>query len=204
MPDVIYQDTDTFVFIEYQPAQEQTKSDTETVCIHLDVPPNVLFEHINSTMLKLVLAKHGISVSRQKMGMPVLKQMYINHTCIDCPSFLSTFRPIFRPTNALKVKNSKAKKEDMYKEKKKERTTLRTNDTQFKTLRAKQCTDSRHQFPPKPPSETEIARIIQEYCSDISSNKINETGCAVCGQLWIQQDLQCKESIKNIDTKMIL
>ena len=55
------------------------------------------------------------------------------------------------------------------------------------------------QFPPSPPSERLMHKIISGFCDDTHPRKFEEAGCAVCGQLVIMPNL-----IKLIDIKCSL
>jgi len=45
------------------------------------------------------------------------------------------------------------------------------------------------QFPPSPPSNRLMHKIISGFCDDTRPSKFEEAGCAVCGQLVIMSDL---------------
>jgi hypothetical protein len=44
-------------------------------------------------------------------------------------------------------------------------------------------------FSPCPPSPTQIEQIINDFCDDTSPSAVEESGCAVCGQLKSCKDL---------------
>ena len=39
------------------------------------------------------------------------------------------------------------------------------------------------EYPPPPLNDTQTHQIISNFCANLKSNKIEEAGCGVCGQL---------------------
>jgi len=52
------------------------------------------------------------------------------------------------------------------------------------------------QFPPSPPSNRLMHKIISRFCDDTRPDKFEEAGCAVCGQLVILSDLTKLTDVK--------
>jgi len=52
------------------------------------------------------------------------------------------------------------------------------------------------QFPPSPPSNHLMHKIISRFCDDTRPDKFEEAGCAVCGQLVILSDLTKLTDVK--------
>ncbi|THU79416.1 hypothetical protein K435DRAFT_591460, partial [Dendrothele bispora CBS 962.96] len=51
---------------------------------------------------------------------------------------------------------------------------------------------------PQPPSQEKINNVIYEWTNDFQPNKVEESGCAVCGQLKLLQDLTPIKNIQNM------
>ncbi|KAF7776711.1 hypothetical protein Agabi119p4_5104 [Agaricus bisporus var. burnettii] len=51
-------------------------------------------------------------------------------------------------------------------------------------------------FPPDPPTERLMSNLIQAFCSEFDPEKIEEVGCAVCGQLRLKSSMR---PLSNID-----
>ncbi|TFK59313.1 hypothetical protein BDN72DRAFT_780915, partial [Pluteus cervinus] len=45
-------------------------------------------------------------------------------------------------------------------------------------------------YPPPPLSQELVDKIIGDFCEDISPAKLEESGCAVCGELHPTQEMQ--------------
>ncbi|THU85780.1 hypothetical protein K435DRAFT_589573, partial [Dendrothele bispora CBS 962.96] len=52
-------------------------------------------------------------------------------------------------------------------------------------------------FPPQPPQNNLVHKIITEWASDSNPSHIEEAGCAVCGQLKLQTDMNELRTMKN-------
>ncbi|KAF8218471.1 hypothetical protein L208DRAFT_1070740, partial [Tricholoma matsutake] len=43
-------------------------------------------------------------------------------------------------------------------------------------------------FPPSPPKDKLLHKIISRFCSDTHPSQFEEMGCAVCGQLTLKKE----------------
>ncbi|KAF9459634.1 hypothetical protein BDZ94DRAFT_1131774, partial [Collybia nuda] len=51
-------------------------------------------------------------------------------------------------------------------------------------------------FPPEPLTDNVSERIIRSFCEQLTSEKLEEAGCAVCGQLKPKKDLSPLKNVK--------
>ena len=193
----VYQSTDLFAYIEYLPADQLLPDDPNRLCA--DIPVDVLFKRISAPNCKVILTKHGIDVTRQKISLAKIQTSFAAHQCTKCPVFLSHFKQIFdvkKAKNAEYLKKSKAKHSETRKTEYKELTNKRTKDSKYKEKQATLMRKKRAEFPPPPPTSTTIASIIRGFCDDIHPNLITESGCAVCGMLYGIKSLKPLDSVK--------
>ena len=99
-----YKDTDTFLYTNYVPEVQCVHDE----CVYIDLPTDIMFERLNAPALKLILTLHGIDVTRQKVGIEKLHDLFVQHTCTSCPQFYSEFKSIPNPI-AERSKKSKHK-----------------------------------------------------------------------------------------------
>jgi hypothetical protein len=72
-----------------------------------------------------------------------------------------------------------------------------------KDLPAESVKNEVQAFPPPPPSKESIQKIIREWCSESSVQRIKENGCAVCGQLTPLIDIEPLEAVRKLDLACI-
>ena len=165
---VNYDDED-FQFVEYIPVEDVTaylKVDNNLVAFNL--PLTQLAEFLSRKELSNLATMHGLKV-RGKDNINVLSEKFHGHECKVCPKYIS----LFRACNADGIRKANAR------------------DRQQKR-RAKQKNHESHadpvqmampKFPPSPPSQELLEKIVEGFCNNTNPSLIEEAGCAVCGQL---------------------
>ena len=159
-------DNDTFTYIDYI-EECNIQSDKSLPCMNptcFDIPIDVLLDRCQVPLIKLILQKHNINVTKHKVSKKVLQELWINHSCHHCPKFYSCFE---------KVSSIKKNVVNHIQDKK-----------SFQNHKKKMQESYLESFPPLPLNNNQIARCVQGFVSDTQPDKINEKGCAVCGQLY--------------------
>ena len=184
-----YKDTDTFVYSDYS-----SSITVEDHTIYANVPADILFLRLPVPMLKLILTMHGIDVTRRKIATAKLKYEYDTHNCTTCPIFYSKFKQVIskEELNAKRSQKANAKHAEVRKAELQKITKARSTDPEYKLRHAEymRTIRSESKFPPTPPTDTLVSKIIQGFCKDTEPDNINEQGCTVCGLLYSIADLK--------------
>ncbi|KAF9052105.1 hypothetical protein BJ165DRAFT_1332172, partial [Panaeolus papilionaceus] len=124
-------------------------------------PTETLIKYLTVPGLRSLAAAHGIKTSSRIAKSTCLSKLN-THTCSECPDYLYTFCAfdLVRPS----AKGSCQGLKDTF--------SWYTYDPAVV-----------ENYPPKPASLKIIADIMSAYSNDLNPKVIEETGCAVCGQL---------------------
>jgi hypothetical protein len=144
--------------------------------VHTTVPLNILFTFLPLQHARKIAAIHGITAG-SRCSTTHLMMLTENHSCIRCHSFFTVFsiEPTLAKMNAQRVAKCKAKKHE---------------DSQ-KPLQTPE-------FPPHPADYNLTHTILSNICSKMKPAKLEEAGCAVCGELKPVSTLSRLKGIKNL------
>ena len=133
----------------------------------IEVPLGVVIEATAAESLKSLARAHGVCVSRSMLKADVVKVLLVHVCSVSCPT-LSVFEcstgsdvnpyHVLRDAPVLQL----------------------FDDSRNVPVSAENVAVD---FPPEPCSKREAARIISEYCDELSGAVLNESCCSVCGQL---------------------
>lgn len=101
---------------------------------------------------------------------PALINLFADHGCDICAQYVSLFKS-HDPVPSKRECNREYKRKSRQK------------------LKEEKETPSKSKFPPCPPSSSQTEQIVNNFCADTSPSAIEESGCAVCGQLKLFTDL---------------
>ena len=142
--------------------------------VHTSIPLNELFTFLPLSHARKIAAVHGISVGSRCSTMELM-MLIVNHSCIRCRTFFTVFsiELTLAKMNARRVAKCRAKK------------------TPQEPLRT-------HEFPPHPADYSLTHAILSNICSKMKPAKLEEAGCAVCGELKPVGTLSRLKGIKNL------
>ncbi|TFK62063.1 hypothetical protein BDN72DRAFT_746894, partial [Pluteus cervinus] len=52
-------------------------------------------------------------------------------------------------------------------------------------------------YPPEPLSQSVVDGVIKRFCEDVSPTRVEEAGCAVCGELHLISEMQLRKHFQN-------
>ena len=165
---------------------------TEENFILCNVPLFIIADILTSTQANAIMKRHNLhALSRKPLGekREAVKSHRCTKTCLQC---FTLFKAVAK--NKIKIQqlvNAKDKKEIHPKVGK--RPFIKTSRV---ARNHKYYTRDNVKFPPRPPSKRLMHKIISDFCSNIHSNKFEEAGCAVCGQLVLTSKLTKLSNIK--------
>jgi hypothetical protein len=150
-------------------------------CIACIVPLPVLCEGLKCAEFCHAAEMHRIWLPR-RMDIFHCRELLCAHVCLHCPIFVSIFRasnlvempPVVQPPKKIHSKpEANAPTNEHTRSQPLERPLAVSGIEQNNTV----C------FPPTPPSDPLLNRIVNDFCADLQPAALEETGCAVCGQL---------------------
>ena len=131
------------------------------------MPLTHLCDRLGKKQLLSIASYHHILNVNHHMSRDTIQTGLLHHECTTCPQFISIFTPISSPkTSQQKVK------------------AFRQKQTQSASVQSDTV------FPPKPLNYTAIHDVVTGFAEDIQINNFLESGCAVCGLLTPQNQLQ--------------
>ena len=156
---------------------------------HTHMPLNILIASLSLTRAKKVVAAHGISAGA-RCTLADLQIRVTGHTCLVCNTHVS----VFSAENNIAytaMKRSQRNRET--------KTKAPSNTTQeFSNIQKDSSENATIEFPP-PPVDSELAhRIIASACHKMDSSAIEESGCAICGELKPLKGMSKLKSVKNL------
>jgi Helitron helicase-like domain at N-terminus/PIF1-like helicase len=207
------QDDDTlyrFVsHIPYQTAMDLAK-DNKTVIV-CRIPLDAVSNHLTLGQAKSIAKMHGVFVAR-RAPLATIVNALVEHQCYrHCYDYVYVFN---QALSRSEQKNDwydglgKAKrKSERRKTKVVHNQTLK--QAAFKTRRSKENKNTysnnkkQHKFPPMPPTDKLVHKIITGFCRDTHPSQFQEAGCAVCGILNPTKDLLKLDTVKCSMTPLV-
>ncbi len=169
----------TFKFIKHSNAPSETRFPHE-MYIRTTTPLHHLFRMLTTTQSRIIARQHGISV-KSRSTLSDLCSLASTHSCVQCNLMCTVFEIVRSRPSERQAESGRPKQH--------------TRDEEI-------TQDQRDQnklldFPPTPPSDGFIRDIIRRCCARMTSDKIEEAGCAVCGQLTSKSRLSALKNVKN-------
>ena len=141
--------------------------------VHTSILLNELFTFLPLSHARKIAAVHGISVGSRCSTMELM-MLIVNHSCIRCRTFFTVF--------SIELTLVKINARHVAKWAKK------TPQEPLQT----------HEFPPHPANYSLTHAILSNICSKMKPAKLEEAGCAVCGELKPVGTLSRLKGIKNL------
>ncbi|KAJ7439540.1 hypothetical protein B0H11DRAFT_1751866 [Mycena galericulata] len=164
------------------------------------VPLRILIPDVTKPTLKTLCDLHKVRRVEKNTSAELIKKL-ANHTCKTCPNIVQVFNVEARNAekatrdsrrrkaeSRLKLKGPTKKSSRALCEKKK--VNRRKNE-----LKRRNVSVAQSRFPPEPPTQATRHRIISGICADLQPGSIEESGCAVCGQLTPNYELTKKTDL---------
>ena len=165
----------------------------------LPIPLTILSMRATFSMLKEIAKKHNIAVKYKGVTVADISKLLQSHTCKECPQFLTVFEPNKEPlTQAQRNKIHRIQNADTLASKEHQRYQTRTEEYHKQAENRRKDKHADSLFPPKPITETNGAKIVNNFVERTSFQNLEEYGCAVCGkltsiaQLRLLQDVEAK------------
>jgi hypothetical protein len=186
--------------VSYQNAMELAKKDKSLIVCRM--PLAAVTNYLTLGQAKSIAKIHGVFVAHCA-PLATIVQALIGHQCLQhCYDNVFIFKPV------ASTKEQKNNWENgLHKVKRKERTrkqrlairkhqkcvlskTKRSAENKVAYASNKHC-----KFPPAPPSDKLVHKIITGFCKDTHPSQFQEAGCAVCGQLTLLTHLSKLDEI---------
>jgi hypothetical protein len=163
------------------------------------MPLGSIINHLTLGQAKSVAKSHGMFVA-YKAPLATILNTLTGHLCSKhCYDNVFVFKPVLNVLyNTWRDGVTKARHR-----KNKNKSYSRTKSTasfkQTKVLQNKKHYKNKkaYKFPPSPPNNKLLHKIITGFCNDTHPSQFEEVGCAVCGQLTLKKniiplkDVQC-------------
>lgn len=134
-----------------------------------NVPWMAIASKGSKPVITFLASMHGVVLPPRVSRVDALDLMG-KHNCVSCPSYTAVFRPFTDPDS-------------------------RRSGAPFVVDTNLHANPPVSHFPPPPISEARHIDIVREFCEELRPDCIEETGCAVCGQLKLLSDLTPLDSI---------
>ena len=174
--------------------ERETSGEAQLVC---NMPLALVANILTSIQANEVVKEHNLHVSRKSLAEK--RKAMETHVCtIGCNRCVTIFKPVKKNQKSIRRQHSNKL------EVKEVKTYPKVGrKSQGKTSRVarnyKYYIRENIKFPPSPPSNRLIHKIISGFCKDTHPSKFEEAGCAICGQLVVMTKL-----IKITDVKFSL
>jgi hypothetical protein len=154
--------------------------------VHAKLPVSTLIPYLSISKMRIVAKIHSIKLGSRidKSKLPVCLE---HHNCLACNLYTSVFR-------VNKIAQVKEKERQQCLRNSRKCTDTMQKDSLAYTIPEVQAS---HSFPPKPLDLKLSHQIISRFCKDSSPGCLEESGCAVCGQLTPRTALSNLKSIAN-------
>ena len=145
-------------------------------------------------MTQKIAQIHNIPLSSHwNLKKSELENLFHRHNCDNCTLYMSVLEPCLSP--ALKKKEYSTKAfAALTKEEKAEQYKKRYD----KKMCTKKMFIEPNTFPPSPLTDELSETIIRQWCEDAKPSSLEESGCAVCGELVPISQLSRLKAIKNM------
>ena len=159
--------------------------------VYADLTLASIVPFLSIPMVNKIARIHKIHFSsRWKLAKDELVNLFDGHSCINCTLYSSVLEPVLSPLIKKRKDSAKAfaslTKEEKSMRKKKD---TKTDDLKhaFKST-----------FPPPPLSKELSETIIRQWCEKVKPSLLEESGCAVCGELVPISQLSRLKAIKRM------
>jgi hypothetical protein len=147
--------------------------------IHAKIPLHELTPHLTIATLKKIARLHG-SVPGSHSNKKSLQDMLHNHSCPRCNVLVTVFSIETPKPNHIRVQQHRARKQ---KKSESGATPVIQAVPKIQSY-SSDCSDEPvYPFPPVPLTAALAGEIVAGACQRMSRSKIEEGGCAVCGEL---------------------
>ena len=155
--------------------------------VHVNMPLQDLTPYLTVSTLRKIAKSHGCLTGSHD-NKKTLQYSLENHSCPQCNVLVTVF--------SIELPKLKQQHEANLKKKKHEDSNgINTLKEQLDSSNI--ATDSLSQFPPEPLTSAFARNIVDGACKKMTKNKIEEGGCAVCGELVPIGELSRLKAIKN-------
>jgi hypothetical protein len=195
-PDANIEDSIRYHFVSHIPHQNAIDAASQNsellVC---RMPLESIIEHLTIHQTKSVAKIHGAFVAYKALQPSIIKTL-AGHLCSKhCYDNVFVFKPAL--DNSIGTWKDGINRARHRKNKNKSYSCTR-GQSPFKEMKAlqnkkyyrnnKRCKKT-HKFPPSPPTDKLLHKIITGFCNDTHPSQFEEVGCAVCGQLTLKNNI---------------
>jgi hypothetical protein len=156
--------------------------------LSLNIPLEVLTQLVPIGTARNIACLHGISAG-SRATVTELQQHFKQHKCGQCAGLITVLsieieqqtekQPVVRLITNLNIEQQSGKEPVV------------ANHIKLDTKKDK------NPFPPEPMTSGKVQKIIQSACTSMQATCIEESGCAVCGQLTLSTNLSRLSAMKN-------
>ena len=169
---------------------KSTNAESDYICA---IPAHYLLPKLTISELKIVAAAHGI-FTHSKMLSAEIQTAIKDHMCENCQEYVSIFKTVnnnkcaqkSRTANLTAVKKYQEKLGSEYKMANLESAKKYQKGQGIEYKKANLESVKKYQnklaFPPHPQT-LELHTVISDTCEDMTSSRLTESGCAVCGNI---------------------
>ena len=165
---------------------------SQYLCIHL--PLERIANLLTREDCRKVAKSHCIPAGTHTTLL-MMKSLFENHHCNDCPPYLTVFvvQPSAKEHNKAQRKKTGINKANLVHE----QTHLRVAEHCSHLELFEFSEPLEKVFPPPPLDKMSSITIMNEACKKLTPDSFEEAGCAVCGQLTPMEQLSRLSAIKN-------
>ena len=181
----------------YQNAIDAARQNSDLLVCRM--PLGSIINHLTLGQAKSVAKSHGVFVAYKAPLATILNTLSSHFCSSHCYDNVFVLKPVLNVLyNAWRDGITKARHRKN-KNKSYSCTKSTTSFKQTKVLQNKKYYKNKKacKFPPSPPNDKLLHKIITGFCNDTHPSQFEEVGCAVCGQLTLKKniiplkDIQC-------------
>jgi len=193
-------------YIDAQNLDQVLKEDPRLVAVQL--PLETLSNCLSIEEMRFIGQVHGITLLNRGKRSERLDR-FRNHHCPQCNVHFSLFVPAITASERKENERLRSlKRREEATKPSNEKIKLKRTDgppkvtnkkaglTLYETAE-KSIPIDEPLFPPDPPTQAKVERIVRNFCAGTSPEAFQETGCAVCGRLVLLTDIHSIESVKD-------
>ncbi|KAF8235367.1 hypothetical protein L208DRAFT_1257340 [Tricholoma matsutake] len=148
--------------------------------VHADLSLTEIVPHISRQMVQKIARIHEIPLSSHwHLTKDELVKVFEGHDCINCNLYISVLEAQLPASDKKNKKSAKAfaniTEEERVKQNMKKQKGFKGDETKVSTVSPV--------FPPPPLTKDLSETIIREWCKKSKPSSLEESGCAVCGEL---------------------
>ena len=170
--------------------------------VYADLTFAEIVPHISREMVEKIARIHKIPISSHwKLAKDDLKKMFDGHNCINCTVYTSVLEARLSPSLIKKESSARAFAKLTKEEKTKRKSSQAAMAEQKKRHDSKNTVKpipGPPAFPPPPLSKELGETIIRQWCKETEPLSLEESGCAVCGELVPVSQLSRLKSVKKM------